>query len=200
MPDRSELLHQATEMLTEVWYGHRAFVERQTEARGHFPGGGGGGTSKGSHSDPTSNAIDKRDPHSDTLRDFDRAVEDAYRKVLKLWMRYTRDAEPEQGIERMSDPGCELCAQLSTAQPVPTCRKCNAINPCRDHFGTSTVFSPTYLSTEFQMPGPHGRTVTVKRRCCYWDWRFLKRNGRVSTLEERRDHHEGRRVRVRQAG
>lgn len=175
--DVREMLKQSSELLNEVRWGADGYLERIGEMMGNFPGGSGSGTgmSKGSHSDPTSSAADKRDPGRDEWHAFRKEVKKVYLDVLSLHRRWKDGREPRP-TPPLHDPGCELCSTIP-----------------RNHADTYTTRTITEQTTTKK-----GRIVetTQEFRVCYWCYCFHRRTGRLPVAEELAAHAEGRRVRV----
>jgi len=171
--DRYDRLAALHEVLSAIRYGHTGWRGRVDELGPGFPGRGMGAGSKGTHSSPTENAMDRSDPAAQVLLDFDRALVKLERASNELWELHQRHTMPQHAVARMSDPGCWSCARVEGA------------------------WSATFASTEVEtLDGK--RKTTIKRPLCWWCYRFLvpSGQGRLPTYHEVAIHVGGGRVLV----
>lgn len=198
---REAHLQGALDRLAEVRWGLGAYLERvQDFADGGFPSGGSGGSSA-SAADPTGSDRFRlsRDPARAELRAFDREAAAVFAAAQRLHERYARYAQPQEAPARMSDPGCELCAEVTLTPPMAECKTCRPFTACPEHEGYPH-WSATYVSSEIDIGTP-SKPKRAKRRMCYWCWQFSRPvdrggRGRLPSKEERHAHATGRRVRV----
>lgn len=201
---REKHLQDSLDRLTEVRWGLQAYLDRVAEwSDDGFPSGGSGSSSS-SFGRPTEARLDDEgrrhpDPAKAELRAFDRQVDRMFvesRKLHKLWANV---CDPPTPAARQSDPGCELCAEISLARPTPLCKACRPHRACDEHGGYGH-WSPTYVTTDVEVGTPK-KPKAARLALCYWCWhktRPVERGGwgRIPTKDERLAHAEGRRVRV----
>ena len=171
---RDERLNELVSIVNGIRWGMPGYDARLVEMSAGFPGGsGGGGATKGSHSDPVERQVeaildDKRtDPAAKAQKDFERHLAQTLRAAEELWAVYKRVNAPQMGIGRMKDPGCELCAKVA------------------DHW--CATFSTLEVGTK-----PNQR----KAKLCAWCYRFAvpSGQGRLPNEDEVLAHAQGRRV------
>jgi len=182
--DRLELLAQLKDHAAELFFGHSSLRDRLEEMRGGYPSGGSGGGAL-PWANPTDDAHGRRDPAVEVERRYDAQLHRVRKELGKLLQIHREHANPKRGVDFLSDPGCQLCAELSPTGDLKVDQK------------RPTAREPVWYATYGHIEVEEKRTSKKRRiAVCYWDWRFWHKQGRVSTRQERLDHHEGRRVRV----
>lgn len=192
-PNRKAMLDEAAAGIMEVSLGHGALVDRVNEWAGGYPGGGDGGGSV-AVADPNAQVHERRDPADQVFKRYDEQLFKTLREVNRLVAIQRQHVEARPGVATLSDPGCELCGDVPRGRPDAECRKCGPVVACWDH-GGEAIWSASYVTTE--VTGTGKRATPRRLRACYWCFRFRKNNGRLPTKDERKNHHEGKTVRVR---
>ena len=185
---RDERLRDILSTAAGICYGMGGYDARLVEFGSGFPAGSGGGGSKGTVSRPVERmALEsweeslkpkterKEDPVHKAQAEFNKRLEAAHRAMEALWDSYAEVATPRAGVSKVTDPGCELCAQ------VP------------DHW------CPTFATVKRTNPPKRKgqEPVVVKLRLCDWCHQFA-RPDRADRLPEHDDlvkHSRGQRVR-----
>ena len=166
------MLAQITELSQEVRFGLSGYLDRVDEMTGNYPAtAAGGGSSPGSHSDPTSASSGKRDPGKAELKDFDNLVLRAHKAILDLHGRWLRNCAPQPSPTKIDDSGCELCAEI----PNHWCAR--------------------YCGIEVETKARRGEK-TRRYLVCYWCYSHYRRIGELPSVDQRQSHAEGRRMRV----
>lgn len=178
--ERDSLLAELARMASGVHRGMAAFDDRLHELAGGIPSRGDGGGGSGSVSRPVEAMVVARseghqpDPLTAIRNRFDVRLARAHREMLELWTLYASVA-PRLGVEKSSDPGCELCAQVE------------------GHW------CPVYGAVEIKEPPKRkgGKEVVRVLKLCESCYRFNlpSRAGRLPTFDEVVAHSEGRRPR-----
>ncbi|MDQ6719339.1 MAG: hypothetical protein M3003_00915 [Candidatus Dormibacteraeota bacterium] len=184
--DYREMLTQSTELLNEIRWGLSGYLDRIDEMTGSFGGGDGGGSSKGSVSDPTAAAATKRDPGRAELAQFRREVGTLYKAVLVLHARWRRGRDVQTAPPRLYDPGCELCSSLPATLPNGA--------PVEDRHWCGSYCTVTITTVRPKKRGKGSDTYTEELRVCYWCYRFHRRTDRRPNVSELAAHANGRRV------
>lgn len=170
---RDERLNELVSIVNGIRWGMPGYDARLVELGSGFPGGSGGGGSKGSHADPTQRQVEaiiddgRTDPAAKVAKDFERRLEAALHAAEDLWSEYKRVTQPRVGVSKLKDPGCELCAKVA------------------EHW------CPTFGSLDVGAK-PNQR----RAKLCSWCYRFAvpSGQGRLPTDDEVLAHAEGRRV------
>ena len=190
---RDERLNELVSIVNGIRWGMPGYDARLVELSAGFPGGSGGGGSKGWHKSTVENQVEaildkgRKDPAEEAQREFERHLEQTLERAEKLWDTYKRIALARKGVEKVADPGCELCAQVPD-----NCERC-VRSDIADHW------CPTYATVERTIVSKRkGQPDTVVRiRVCSNCYEFARpdRADRLPTHDEVLDHVEGRRRR-----
>ena len=189
---RDERLNELVAIVNGIRFGMVGYDQRLAEMCAGFPAGSGGGGSKGGVGRPVEAQViatideHRRDPAEDVSGDFDKRLSAALREAEALWAEYTRVTHRRMGVTRVSDPGCELCAQVPD-----NCERCV-------RSGVADHWCPTYATKEIPVPGRRGQPDTTRKvRLCSSCYEFARedRANRLPDHAEVIDHAEGRRRR-----
>jgi len=178
--DRARLTEMA-EQAAGVAFGLAAFEARLEELAGGIPSRGGGG-GKGTGASPIEALVISRsegrshDPAPHLAAEFSRRLLKASDAVRDLFESYAAVAGPRRGVEKMTNPGCELCARVE------------------GHW--CPVYGVVEVHEQPARKGGKPRTRVVK--LCEWCYRFQwpSRVGRLPLYDEVLAHSEGRPVRA----
>lgn len=190
---RDERLRDILSTAAGICYGMDAYDERLVQFGSGFPAGSGGGGSKGTVSRPVEAQViatvdeHRSDPAMTLGTEFDKRLEAANRAMDALWDVYAKVATPKMGVAKVSDPGCELCAQVPD-----NCERCV-------RSGMDDHWCPTFATVERTIVAKRkGQPdAVVKTRLCSPCYEFARpdRAGRLPSHDEVLDHVEGRRRR-----
>ena len=209
---RDERLNELVSIVNGIRWGMPGYDARLVEMSAGFPGGSGGGGSKGSVSRPIEAQLglntkppksgekeDPRwglnDPAAEAQREFERHLEATLERAEQLWDTYKRMSVSRVGVEKITDPGCELCAQVPCGGTM-CARKGEGPYRCQ---GVDDHWCPTFATVERTIVSKRkGQPDTVvKVRVCSSCYEFQRpdRANRLPTHDEVLDHVEGRRRR-----
>jgi len=183
--DFREMLYQSREMIAEISWGAEGWLERLDEMAGIYPGAGGGGSSKGTHSDPTGSAHGKKDPGAMDKRAAEKLMQRIYKDVLDLFGEWERNRAPKRlTTNHLTDPGCEPCTSIPATLD-------NGAPGYPLHF----CASHTTADIVERKPGKRGKVVetTQRVRLCSSCYTFWRRNDRLPNVYEVVDHINGKR-------
>ena len=189
---RDERLRDILATTVGICYGMGGYDERLVSFGSGFPGGSGGGGSKGTVSRPVEAQViatvdeHRADPAKEAQAEFDKRLEAAQRALNALWESYAKVATPRLGSSKIVDPGCELCAVVPCG-----CDRCSA----QDH----RHYCDVAYTVEHEIPAKRkGQPPSVRKyRLCSNCYEFQRsdRAGRLPSHDEVLDHVEGRRRR-----
>lgn len=196
---RIDPLRSLAELTSAMFHGRDGFEHRLGEMGGGYPSSGGGGNGSASGGGPTLAAViaavdERRD---DVARAEWSAWERDLRKALEhagaMWARYQRIVNVRMGVEKLKDPGCELCAKVPCGGTMCS-RKGDGPYRCET---IDAHWCPVYASVEIVEDGPRGTTIARKVALCSSCYEFQRpdRAGRLPDHGEVLDHAEGRRRR-----
>lgn len=173
--DKLEALAKVT---AAMHHGRPAFDRRVSELSGGFSSRGEGGGSGDGLTQAEAGAESALAGQSDTgmaeLEAWERDIARSLDIACRAWERYTRLVQPRDGVEKLADPGCELCA-LVPAHWCPV-------------YGTRVIMT----EPKSKRARPQLRTLMLCQWCFTFTW--PSRAGRLPEPEEVEAHAEGRRV------
>lgn len=184
------------EIATALHLGSGAFHARLDELGAGYPSAGGGGTGNAAGGGPTLAAViarlDERRPDvaAQERAAWERDLHKALEHAGALWARYQRITHTRLGVEKLTDPGCELCAKIPCG-----CDRCSALSA--PHWCAARY---TVDHEEPAKPGRKGQAPTKRKLAlCSSCYAFQRpdRFGRLPDHGEVLDHAEGRRRRRR---
>ena len=188
---RDERLNELVSIVNGIRWGMPGYDQRLVELGAGFPGGSGGGGSKGTVGRPVEAQVianvdeHRTDPAIEAQSEFDKRLEVALREAERLWAEYTKIAQPRMGSAMVTKPGCELCAVVPCG-----CDRCNA----QDH----RHHCDALYTVERETPKRKGQPVTKRKialcSSCY-EFQRPDRANRLPSHDEVLDHVEGRRRR-----
>lgn len=171
-------LRTLAELSAAMHHGRDAFSQRVSEMGGYYPSKGeGAGTSHLTQPEAATEALraGQRDVATIEMDDWERELQRAVDAACRAWDRYRRVVQPKGGVEKLAEPGCELCAKVPAHwRPV---------------FGSLVIMTePTSKKGR-----PTYRTLLLCQWCFQFTW--PSRAGRLPVHDEVVAHAEGRRVR-----
>ncbi len=197
-------LRALAELSAAMHHGRDAFEQRLDELAGGYPTASEGvsGEYQGRGGGPTLAAIvgaldDKRSDVGDLERKaWERDLHKALENAGAMWARYQRIVNVRLGVEKVKDPGCDLCARVPCGGTM--CPRHKGSGPYRCET-IDAHWCPVYASIEVTEDGPRGTSITRKVALCSSCYEFQRadRAGRLPSHDEVLDHAEGRRRRWR---
>ncbi|MCA1572723.1 MAG: hypothetical protein LC798_20995 [Chloroflexi bacterium] len=202
--DRLDALARIT---AAMLHGRAIREQRLDELGGGYPTAGGNGTGNADNGGPTAaNALarirgGRLDEHGNPLpvavdvahtervaweRDLRKALEHA----AALWAQHLRLGQLRDGAPKLTDPGCELCAQVPCDNPKCRCSAIDGRHYCPTRYTVEVVDEP---KPNRKGTAPTVRLVGVCSSC--YEFQRADRAGRLPDHGEVLDHVEGRRRR-----
>lgn len=165
------------DIVTAMHHGRPALDHRLDElAGGYSSKGTGAGTGELTSAEAgAESAIEGQQDTAKREREaYLRDIAASLDKAARAWERYTRLVQPRDGVEKESDPGCDLCAEVE------------------GHW--CAVYGARVILTEPK--SKKGRPQVRVLRLCQWCFQFTwpSRAGRLPEHEEVIAHSEQRRV------
>lgn len=162
------------EVAAALHHGRSALDARIGQLGGGYTSASGGGGS-GELVGAESALADGTDVAKQELDRWKRAIKRSLDEACRALDQYRRLVQPREGIEKLADPGCELCAKV----PAHWC----------------PVYGSRIIMTE--PTAKRGRPTYRTLLLCQWCFQFTwpSRAGRLPEHDEVAAHAEGRRVR-----
>jgi hypothetical protein len=201
VPDPERAL---AEIATALHLGSGAFRQRLDELAGGYPSAGEGAPGNAANGGPTLAAvIANLDEHRTDVADVERAAyERDLRKALEhaaaMWARYQRVTNTRLGVDKITDPGCELCAKVPCGGSLCDKPKGTSSYRCET---VDAHWCPVYATVELREESRRKgqpdslRKVALCSSC--FEFNRPSRAGRLPTHDEVLDHVQGRRRRWR---
>ena len=196
-------LRTVAELTHAMLVGRPAFEQRLSELAGGYPSQGEGAPGNAANGGPTQSLalthvhggrVDAKGralPAAVDVADMERAAfERDLRKALEhagaMWARYQRITNTRLGVEKLTDPGCELCAKVPCG-----CDRCNALTGPHWCAARYTIDHTVEPKRKGQLP-----TTRPMKLCgsCY-SFQRPDQAGRLPSHDDVLDHVEGRRRR-----
>lgn len=204
-PPDADPLRSLAEMSAAMHHGRDAFDQRLDELGGGYPSAGGSGATRtASEGGPTAaqamthipgGVLDKQGRPVPVRSDvaelerkaWERELHKALEHASAMWARYQRIVNVRLGVEKLTDPGCELCAQVTEGH----CDRCNAL--------TAPHWCAARYTIDHTEPAKRkGQTPTTRKLAlcssCY-SFQRPDQAGRLPDHGDVLDHAEGRRRR-----
>lgn len=176
----ADKLAALAQLTTALHHGRPAFERRLGELKaGYRSRGEGGGGAGGSELTPAEAGAESRmEGQTDTAEQVEaeylRELTSSFDAACRAYERWKRVVQPREGVAKLTEPGCELCAQ------VP------------DHWCPVFGFRVVMSEPETRRDRSTFRTLWLCEWCFTRTW--PSRMGRLPTHDEVVAHAEGRRV------
>lgn len=179
------------ELMAAMHHGRPALERRLAELAGGYStaGGSGSGEPKQENAEEAgvkltrteAGAQSAMEGQQDTAKRereaWERELDRTLREAARVWERYRRLVQPRDGVEKLADPGCELCAKVEG-------------HWCPVYGAKAILIEPVSKKGRAKV-----RVVTLCQWCLQFTW--PSRAGRLPQHEEVVAHAEGRKVRWR---